>query len=121
MCQPYSGIYIEEKVEVNKILREGKAALSTSYQEFKYMALFAIIMFSGMTLLYYHLMDFTDWDYYYIEIFIVLPLSSTMGMSETYDKLSVYKPSDRLISVEILSSVIGQGIIQAFFQVHLEC
>ena len=97
--------------------REGRGALSISYQSFKYMALFAIILLASMTIAYYHVIEFTNWQYYHIEIVVVLPLSATMTMSETYNQLTKQKPSGRLFSLEILTSVIGQGIIQTIFQV----
>ena len=98
-------------------LREGRAGLSTSFQAFKYMALYSIIQFTSVTILYFEQIDLTNWAYYHIDIFIILSLSATMAMSGSYERLTKYKPTGRLISVQILSSVIGQGIIQICFQV----
>lgn len=50
-------------------------------------------------------------------MFIILPLSATMAMSGTYEHLTKFQPTGRLISVQILSSVIGQGLITICFQV----
>jgi len=99
------------------LLREGKSALSTSYQSFKYMALYSIIQFTSVTILYLYQIDLTNWSYYHIDILIILPLSATMAMSGTYRQLTRYKPTGRLVSVQILTSVIGQGAIQIIFQV----
>jgi len=98
--------------------REGRAALVTSYQAFKYMILFAVIFTVSLGTIYHYVIEAPDWQYYHFEIFIVLPLSTTMTMSKTADHLSKQRPTGRLISVEILSSVIGQGIIQAAFLVY---
>lgn len=89
----------------------------TSYQEFKFIALYSIIQFVGVTLLYSQTMDFTNWDYYHVDVVIVLTLSFTMAMSRAPDELTKYKPTGRLISVHILTSVIGQMFIQVCFQV----
>ena len=72
-----------------------------------------------MTIAYYHIIEFTNWQYYHMEIVVVLPLSATMTMSETYNQLTKQRPTGRLISSEILTSIIGQGIIQTVFQVIL--
>jgi len=47
---------------------------------------------------------------------IILPLSATMAMSETYPHLTKFKPTGRLVSVQILSSVLGQAVVQIAFQ-----
>jgi len=99
------------------LLREGRAGLSTSYQAFKYMALYSIIQFTTVTILYGDLIELTNWAYYHIDIFIILSLSATMAMSDAYQHLTKFRPTGRLVSVEILSSVIGQGFIQIIFQI----
>ncbi len=96
---------------------EGRAALTTSYQEFKYMALYSIIQFSGVTLLYHYNMDFTNWAYYHVDIFLVLSLSGTMALTSPHNELTKALPPGRLISVQILTSVIFQMILQISFQV----
>ena len=102
----------------SQYFREGKSGLSTSYQAFKYMALYSIIQFTTVTILYNDLIELTNWAYYHIDILIILILAATMAMSESYPKLNKYKPTGRLMSVQILSSVIGQGFIQIVFQVN---
>jgi len=99
------------------VLREGKSGLSTSYQAFKYMALYSIIQFTTVTLLYNDLIELTNWAYYHIDILIILILSATMAMSKSYPRLTKFKPTGRLVSVQILTSVIGQGFIQIVFQI----
>ena len=83
------------------------------------MALYSIIQFTSVTILYFRLMDFNTWSYYHIDILIVLSLSATMAMSESHDKLTKFKPTGRLVSVNILTSVIGQVAIQVIFQVRV--
>lgn len=101
---------------IPNLLREGRSALATSYQAFKYMALYSVIQFTSVTILYHHLIELTNWHYYHIDMFIILPLSATMAMSGTYEYLTRFKPTGRLVSVQILTSVIGQATIQIGFQ-----
>jgi len=101
---------------IPRLLREGRSALATSYQAFKYMALYSIIQFTSVTILYYHVIELTNWHYYHIDMIIILSLSATMAMSETYPHLTKFKPTGRLVSVQILASVMGQAAIQIGFQ-----
>jgi len=98
------------------LLRYGRAALATSFQCFKYMALYSVIQFTTLTIVYAFQIDLSNADYYYIDIVIILPISFTMAFSGAYKKLTVYQPTGRLISVPILTSVIGQAVIQILCQ-----
>mmetsp|Transcript_6387 Transcript_6387/g.5768 ORF Transcript_6387/g.5768 Transcript_6387/m.5768 type:complete len:96 (+) Transcript_6387:1183-1470(+) len=80
------------------------------------MALYSVIQFTSVTILYFYLIDLTNWHYYHIDILIILPLSAAMAMSGTWPHLSSQKPTGRLVSVNILGSVIGQAVIQIYFQ-----
>jgi len=80
------------------------------------MALYSVIQSTSVTILYYHIIEFTNTHYYHIDIGLILPMAATMALSGTYDHLTKFIPTGRLISVEILTSVIGQAIIQTGFQ-----
>jgi len=97
--------------------REGRAALATSYQCFKYIALYSIIAFTSVTIMYYELIDFSNWHYFHEDVLAVIPFSSTMALTGTALTLSKYRPAGKLISINVLTSVIGQAIIQILFQV----
>ena len=84
---------------------------------FKYMALYSVCEFCSATVLFYDLDDMTSWAYYHIDVFTILPLSFAMSMTATYDHLTKHRPIDRLMSLPILLSVIGQTGIQITFQV----
>jgi len=70
-----------------------------------------------VTILYYELVELTNWNYYHQDVMAVLPFSTTMAMSGTALTLSKYRPSGRLICLNILVSVIGQAVIQILFQI----
>jgi len=101
------------------LLRYGRAALSTSFQCFKYMALYSVIQFTTLTIVYAFQIDLSNANYYYIDIVIILPISFTMAFSGAYKKLTIEQPAGRLISVPILTSVIGQAFIQIIAQVSV--
>lgn len=101
------------------LLRYGRAALVASFQTFKYVALYSVIQFTSLTILYYHLGELTNAAYYYIDIFLIIPLSAAMSIQDAHPEISRYQPGDRLVSWPILSSFIGQSFIQIVFQVIL--
>lgn len=102
---------------VVKLLREGRAALTTSFQCFKYMALYSMIQFVSVTLLYSLDRNLTDYQYLLIDLPILLPLAATMSYTKAASKLSKRLPIANLLSVPVLFSIIGQTIIQGGVQV----
>mmetsp|Transcript_15333 Transcript_15333/g.13062 ORF Transcript_15333/g.13062 Transcript_15333/m.13062 type:complete len:165 (+) Transcript_15333:755-1249(+) len=98
-----------------ELLKEGKSALNTSIQCFKYMALYSLVQFFGITIMYTDLFDFTNWHYYHLDILGVFPFSTAMALSATRGELTYHRPISKLISANVLASVIGQGAIQLFF------
>lgn len=101
---------------VVELLREGRCALATSFQCFKYMALYSMTQFGGVTLLHGSMSNFSNWEYMWIDICTILPLAIFMSYSQAYSQLSKYLPSSNLVSFAVLSSVIGQIFIQIGFQ-----
>ncbi|CAD8092827.1 unnamed protein product [Paramecium sonneborni] len=101
---------------VIKLLREGRASLVTSFQCFKYMALYSMIQFCTVTLLYFTLSNMSSRQYFYIDLFIIIPLAGTMGQTKAYKKLTQFQPGSNLISFPVLLSVIGSTLIQIGFQ-----
>lgn len=62
--------------DINPILyREGRAALVTSFSCFKYMALYSLIQFTSVTLLYAFGSNLGDFQFLYIDLFLILPIA----------------------------------------------
>jgi cation-transporting ATPase 13A3/4/5 len=75
------------------------------------MALYSMIQFTSVTLLYQVPSNLSDWEYLYIDLLIIIPLAATMGLTKSYKTLSPYQPGSNLVSFPVLLSVIGQTII----------
>jgi len=99
-----------------RLLREGRAALTTSFQCFKYMALYSMIQYITVTILYSYGAELTDAQFLYIDLFSIMPLALFMSRTGPSKHLSVKQPSGALISVPILTSVLGQTVVQLIFQ-----
>jgi cation-transporting ATPase 13A3/4/5 len=102
---------------VPALLKSGRAALVTSYQCFKYMALYSVIQSTTITIVYFFLIDLSTVAYYYEDIILILPLAFSMGFTGSYDKLTIHFPTERLMSFPVLLSVLGQAAIAAVSQI----
>jgi len=102
---------------VDIILREGRAALVTSFQCFKYMSIYALIQTYNSAVLYYRGSGLTNLEFLYQDVYIVLPIALTLGMVQPTSKLSKKRPTENLLSARVLTAMFGQCIIQAVGQV----
>jgi len=97
------------------LLREGRCALTTSFQEFKFIELYSMIQFLTVTLLYSIGSNLSDMQFLYVDLFTLVPLSIFMGQTEAYKSLTPHLPAGSLLSLPVLSSVLGSVIIQGSF------
>lgn len=98
------------------VLVEGRCALTTSIQCFKFMALYSMIQFVSVSFMYWFYSNLTDYQFLLFDLFTVLPLSVLMSMTGPIKKLSKHMPPGELISFRILTSVIIQALLVASFQ-----
>ncbi|KAF9206414.1 hypothetical protein BGZ49_002505 [Haplosporangium sp. Z 27] len=101
---------------VVKVIQEGRAALVTSFSCFKYMALYSIIQFTTVSFLYAFASNLGDFQFLYIDLVLILPIAVLMGRTEAYPLLNPKRPTANLVSKKVLTSLIGQIMIQSLFQ-----
>lgn len=101
---------------VVEIIREGRCALVTSFSCFKYMALYSLIQFTTVTLLYSFASSLGDFQFLYIDLFIIIPIAVAMGRTLPYPKIHPKRPTASLVSKKVLTSIIGQTLINAGIQ-----
>lgn len=99
-----------------EIIREGRCALVTSFSCFKYMALYSLIQFTTVTLLYSFASSLGDFQFLYIDLFIIIPIAVAMGRTLPYPKIHPKRPTASLVSKKVLTSIIGQTIINSSIQ-----
>ncbi|KAF9390490.1 hypothetical protein BGX21_011470 [Mortierella sp. AD011] len=104
---------------VVKVIQEGRAALVTSFSCFKYMALYSIIQFTTVSFLYAFASNLGDFQFLYIDLILILPIAVFMGRTEAYPLLNPKRPTANLVSKKVLTSLIGQIMIQSLFQAML--
>uniref|UniRef100_A0A8C6Q8X3 Polyamine-transporting ATPase 13A3 n=1 Tax=Nothobranchius furzeri TaxID=105023 RepID=A0A8C6Q8X3_NOTFU len=101
---------------VPSLIREGRAALITSFCVFKFMALYSIIQYISVTLLYSILSNLGDFQFLFIDIAIILLIVFTMSLNPAWKELVSRRPPSGLISGPLLFSVLTQILICLSFQ-----
>ncbi|CAJ1071911.1 probable cation-transporting ATPase 13A3 isoform X1 [Xyrichtys novacula] len=102
---------------VPNLIREGRAALITSFCVFKFMALYSIIQYLSVTLLYSILSNLGDFQFLFIDIAIILIIAFTMSLNPAWKELVCHRPPSSLISGPLLFSVLTQILTSMVFQV----
>ncbi|XP_017382133.1 probable cation-transporting ATPase 13A4 isoform X3 [Cebus imitator] len=93
-------------VEEFQKLEEGRAALVTSFCMFKYMALYSMIQYVGVLLLYWKTNSLSNYQFLFQDLAITTLIGVTMNLNGAYPKLVPFRPAGRLISPPLLLSVI---------------
>ncbi|XP_056148990.1 LOW QUALITY PROTEIN: polyamine-transporting ATPase 13A3-like [Lampris incognitus] len=102
---------------VPNLIREGRAALMTSFCVFKFMALYSVIQYLSVTLLYSILSNLGVFQFLFIDIVIILIIAFTMGLNPAWKELVWCRPPSSLISGPLLFSVLTQILTCMTFQV----
>ncbi|XP_012945191.1 probable cation-transporting ATPase 13A3 [Aplysia californica] len=97
-------------------MREGRAALVTSFGCFKYMALYSFIQFVTVLILYTFLTNLADFEFLYIDLVITTSIAVLMGNTAAYHRLVKQKPPGSLVKASNLCSIIFQVTLVAGFQ-----
>ena len=101
------------------VLKEGRAALSTSFAAFKFMALYSMIQFTSLLLLYSRGSSLGDNQFVLIDLLLILPLGALMSRFEPAERLCLGNPETKLVSPSVLSSLLGQITLQIFAQAYI--
>lgn len=88
----------------------------TSFSYFKFMAIYSILQFATMLILYWNASNLGDFQFLYIDLILVLTLTLLMGGTAAKVVLSTQRPHGSLISPAVLSSLLGQIAINVAFQ-----
>ncbi|WVQ83070.1 hypothetical protein IAT38_005208 [Cryptococcus sp. DSM 104549] len=102
-----------------EIIKEGRAALVTSFSCFKYMALYSMIQFTTVTLLYSFASSLGDFQFLYIDLFMIIPIAVAMGRTLPYPKIHPKRPTASLVSRKVLISIIGQIVLNSAVQIFV--
>lgn len=96
---------------VPQVIREGRAALVTSFSCFKYMSLYSAIQFTSVSFLYASASNLGDFQFLFIDLLLILPIAIFMGWSGAYPQLSRKRPTASLVSRKVLTPLLGQIVL----------
>uniref|UniRef100_A0A671S2R8 Polyamine-transporting ATPase 13A3 n=1 Tax=Sinocyclocheilus anshuiensis TaxID=1608454 RepID=A0A671S2R8_9TELE len=102
---------------VPNLIREGRAALITSFCVFKFMALYSIIQCLSVALLYSIGSNLGDFQFLFIDLAIILLIVFTMSLNSAWKELVAQRPPSGLVSGPLLFSVLTQVLICLGFQI----
>uniref|UniRef100_A0A8C5WDN4 Cation-transporting ATPase n=1 Tax=Leptobrachium leishanense TaxID=445787 RepID=A0A8C5WDN4_9ANUR len=102
---------------VPQLIKEGRAALVTSFCVFKYMALYSLIQYTGVLLLYWQLNTYSNYQFLFQDLAITTIISVTMSLNHAFPKLAPYRPPAQLISPPLLLSVVLNVILTLAMQI----
>ncbi|EFX79100.1 hypothetical protein DAPPUDRAFT_53014, partial [Daphnia pulex] len=101
---------------VPTIIREGRCALVTSFGVFKYMALYSLIQFISVLILYSLRTTLGDYMFLYHDLFITTTVAVLMGHTEPYPHLVVHRPRGSLLTSSNMLSLVMQIALTAAIQ-----
>lgn len=102
---------------VVEVLKEGRCALVTSFNIFKYMALYSMIQYTSVLMLYYIGSNLGDLQFIYIDLFTIMPFAITMSRTGPSGDLVAKRPLGRLVHPIVLFSLVSHVLVQSSFQV----
>lgn len=103
---------------VQKVMREGRAALVTSFGLFKYMAAYSLTQFTSVLLLYERDTNLSDIQFLYIDLFLITTVAFFFGRTESHPgPLAKKPPSASLFSPAPIASLIGQLVLVILAQI----
>ena len=99
---------------VPSLVREGRAALVTSFGVFKYMAAYSLTQFVSVMLLYSIDCNLTDFQFLWIDLVLITTLVAVFGNTKAYDgPLNKRPPPSALAAVSPVLSLLAQVQSQA--------
>ncbi|KAJ1522556.1 hypothetical protein ONE63_001742 [Megalurothrips usitatus] len=97
---------------VPTVIREGRAALVTSFGIFKYMAAYSLCQFVSVMILYSIDSNLTDLQYLYIDLFMITVFAFFFGRTEAFDgPLFKTPPLASLVSSSPVLSLLAQTAV----------
>ncbi|XP_077866411.1 polyamine-transporting ATPase 13A3 [Saccoglossus kowalevskii] len=99
------------------LIKEGRAALVTSFGVFKYMAMYSMIQFISVIILNTIQSFPGDWMFMYWDIAITTTVALFAGRNEAYPKIVARKPQSQLMEAPMIFSIVCMILLQMLCQV----
>uniref|UniRef100_A0A672JWP7 Succinate dehydrogenase [ubiquinone] iron-sulfur subunit, mitochondrial-like n=1 Tax=Sinocyclocheilus grahami TaxID=75366 RepID=A0A672JWP7_SINGR len=93
------------------LIKEGRCSLVTSFSLFKYMALYSLIQFASVLILYTEKTNLGDLQFLFFDLVLVTVLAIVMGRGGPSDELHPQRPAASLLSLPVLSSLLLHTVL----------
>lgn len=101
------------------VIKEGRSSLVTSFSCFKYMSLYSAIQFITVSILYKRGTNLGDFQFLYIDMFLILPLAIFMSWSSPYNRIVIKRPTANLVSPKVLIPLLCHIAVILVFQLSV--
>ncbi|XP_071805048.1 polyamine-transporting ATPase 13A3-like [Asterias amurensis] len=98
------------------VIKEGRAALVTSFGMFKFIALYSMIQFVSVMICYTVHSALSNFMFMYSDIFVCTTVILFMGRNKAYHSIAMKKPTTKLFVTPIILSLTLQVAIQTACQ-----
>ena len=115
IAAPFTSTEFDISCIIN-VLNQGKCALVTSVEIFKYMIVFSLTEYFSMILMLVRNTFLSDFEGLWIDCIITLPLSTLLPLTDAYQKLNYRRPFYVLTSFPVALSIFSQFFINIIFQ-----
>ncbi|XP_052127712.1 polyamine-transporting ATPase 13A3 isoform X3 [Frankliniella occidentalis] len=109
--------FTSREVNINCVLhliREGRCALTTSFETFKYMAMYSLIQFITVLILYTEGAALSNLEFLFVDLGITTTLAVTLGRTGPAPGLTHRRPVGSLVSLSNLVP-LGLQVVLCFF------
>ncbi|XP_012941516.2 probable cation-transporting ATPase 13A3 [Aplysia californica] len=104
---------------VPNVIKEGRAALVTSFGVFKYIACYSLTQFTSVLILYWIGANLTDYEFLYVDFFLVTSFSVTFSRTGPYKDLVKDRPLVSLLSPGPIISIVIQTMLVIAAQIYV--
>lgn len=99
------------------VIREGRAALVTSFGVFKYMAGYSLTQFLSVSVLYWLGTNLADFQFLYIDLCLITVFAVFFGYTPAAQRIDPRPPPAKILSAQSVASICLQLFIASLFQV----
>jgi magnesium-transporting ATPase (P-type) len=108
---------VEDISCIPNLIMEGRCALVTTFGMFRYMALYSLIQFTSVLILYLNFTNFPDAHFLLVDLGITTMIALVLGRTGPFKRIVPKTPKAELVSIQNICSVLAQVILAAILQI----
>ncbi|XP_068097680.1 polyamine-transporting ATPase 13A2 isoform X2 [Hyperolius riggenbachi] len=93
------------------VIREGRCSLETSFEVFKYMAMYSLTQFISVLIMYTVDTNLGDFQFLLIDLVITTTVAILMSRTGPASELGLRRPLGTLISISVLGSIVFHTLL----------